>query len=418
MELSEEILSLLFDEALSRFLNYVTIDTTSSSTSGTHPSSEGQLRLGKLMVSELKELHLENVEQDENGYIYADLPATAGYENVQAIGFLAHLDTSNATSGANIEPRVIENYDGSPITFPKDANLILTKEECPELNDLIGHDLITSSGDTLLGADDKAGIAEIMAALAVWVKYPELPHGPITICFTPDEEIGEGTDFIKMDRMAPICYTFDGGEMGELETECFDAWGAKVVFKGVSAHPGYAKDKMVNAIRLAASFVSQLPEGETPERTEKREGFYHCMNFKGSEELAEALFILRDFDVQENKRRMSFMESLKEKMMAEYPGLEIELTFTHQYENMNVYLKDKPKIKEIAANAIENAGLEVKDTAIRGGTDGARLSAKGIPTPNLFAGGIMFHSRREFISTKALQKAAEVCVRIAFEWTK
>ncbi|MHA1912185.1 MAG: peptidase T, partial [Candidatus Kariarchaeaceae archaeon] len=295
MELSEEIHTLLFEEALSRFLSYITIDTTSSPTSGTHPSSEGQLRLGKLMVSELKEIGLENVEQDEHGYIYADLPASAGYEKAQSIGFLAHLDTSNATSGANIEPRVIENYDGSTITYPKDAKLTLTIEECPELNEMIGHDLITSSGDTLLGADDKSGIAEIMAALAVWVKYPQVIHGPISICFTPDEEIGEGTDFIKMDRMPPICYTFDGGEIGELETECFDAWGAKVVFKGASAHPGYAKDKMVNAIRLAANFVSRLPELETPEKTEGREGFYHLYDFKGTEELAETLFILRDF---------------------------------------------------------------------------------------------------------------------------
>jgi len=255
-----------------------------------------------------------------------------------------------------------------------------------------------------------------MAAAAAWKKYPHLKHGPIVVCFTPDEEIGHGTTKINMNRLPEFCYTFDGGEMGELEIECFDAWKATVTFDGISVHPGYAKNLMVNAIEIASRFVSQIPEAETPQHTEHREGFYHLYKMEGDCVKAKTIFILRDFKKENNQKRMKYLEKLKETFVERYPGLKIDLDFQHSYENMLVYLEKHPKVIKKAAEAIKMANLEVHKSLIRGGTDGARLSARGIPTPNLFAGGVLFHSLKEYIPTLALQKSAEVILYLAKNW--
>ncbi len=418
--ITTEIKDFVLKEAKERFLRYIAIDTTSSEETGTHPSTSKQLDLGKLLEKELLDLGVEDAILDEFGYVYGNLPAKEGFENSPPICFLAHMDTSPAASGTNVTPQIHENYDGSVITFPKDSELTLSTDDSPELKGMIGLDIITASGDTLLGADDKSGIAEIIAAVAAWKKFPELKHGPVTICFTPDEEIGEGTLKIDMERLKHLKYgyTLDGGEIGELETECFDAWKAEFEFVGLSVHPGYAKDKMINAIDVAARFFEQIPEKETPEHTEEREGFYHLYDLKGGAENAKASMIIRDFVEENNHKRMEYLKSLKESFEKRYPGLKIKLEFTHSYQNMIKYLDSFPEGVKKAEEAIIAAGLKVKRTAIRGGTDGARLSAKGLPTPNLFAGGMLFHSRKEYLPTLALQKAAEVIILIAENWTK
>ncbi|HUU77022.1 MAG TPA: peptidase T [candidate division Zixibacteria bacterium] len=416
MKLTKDMQNFILEEAKERFLKYVKYDTQSDENTGTFPSTEKQFELGKVLASELKELGFQNVVLDEFCYIYGDLPATKGFEKNQKIGFVAHMDTSPAESGKGIEPVIHENYNGKPIKYPKNSEITLTQKDSPELKKFIGMDIITSSGDTLLGADDKSGIAGIMAAAAAWNKYPEITHGPITICFTPDEEIGQGTTKINMDRLPKYCYTLDGGEMGELEIECFDAWKATILFHGISVHPGYSKNLMVNAIEIASRFVSAIPEPETPQHTEKREGFYHLYAMEGDCVKAKTVFILRDFEKKNNEKRMNFITKLKDAFEERYPGLKIEVKFDHSYENMIVYLKEHPEVISKAAEAIKMAGLELKETLIRGGTDGARLSAKGLPTPNLFAGGLLFHSLKEYIPIPALQKSAETVIYLAQNW--
>jgi tripeptide aminopeptidase len=418
MKITDEIKQFLLKNAKERFLRYVSVHTTSDESTGKHPSTERQFDLAKILVKELKELGFKNVTMDEFCYVYGDLPATKGHEKKEAIGFIAHMDTSPAESGENVEPIIHQNYDGGTINYPKNPDISLTTKDSPELSHFKGMDIITSSGDTLLGADDKAGIAEIMAAAAAWQHYPELEHGPIVLCFTPDEEIGQGTTKINMDRLPKFCYTLDGGEMGELETECFDAWKATMQFKGVSVHPGYAKNLMVNAIEIACRFLAQIPEAETPQHTEKREGFYHLYHLSGECSKAKAVMILRDFEKKNNEKRMEYLKSLKETFEKRYPELAIDIAFEHSYENMNVYLKEHPEVISKAAEAIKQTGLTLKHTLIRGGTDGARLSAKGVPTPNLFAGGLLFHSLKEYIPVPALQKAAEVVLHLAANWVK
>ncbi len=416
LKINKEIQAFLQEYAKKRFLEYVKIDTTSDENTGTFPSTERQFNLAKILAKELKDLGFQNVSMDEFCYVYGDLPATKGLEKVQAFGLVAHMDTSPAVSGSNVEPVIHKNYNGKPIKYPKNNDIQLTIEDSPELKKFIGMDIITSSGDTLLGADDKSGIAGIMAAAAAWQKYPELEHGPIVICFTPDEEIGHGTTKINMERLPNFCYTFDGGEIGELELECFDAWKATIIFKGVSVHPGYSKNLMVNAIEIACRFASQIPEAETPQNTEKREGFYHLYTMDGNCVKARIVFILRDFEKVNNEKRMTYLTKLKETFEERYPGLTIELDFVHSYENMIIYLKEHPDIISKAAEAIKQAGLELNKTLIRGGTDGARLSARGIPTPNIFAGGVLFHSLKEYIPVPALQKSAEVVLYLAKNW--
>ena len=419
MAISKEIQEFLLNDALERFLRYVKVWTTSDEISPSFPSTDNQFELGKILVEELKDLDLEDVIQDDLGFVYAYLPPSQGCEYVKAIGLLAHLDTSSAVNGKDVKPVIHKNYEGSEIKYAQNKDLSLTITDSPNLEKYIGLDIITSQGDTLLGADDKAGIAEIMAACASWKKYSELKHGPITICFTTDEETGKHS-ILKADekRLPKICYTLDGGEMGELEFECFDAWLVTFKFKGLSVHPGHAKNKMLNAIHIACRFFSELPESESPEHTEEKEGFFHLTKLQGKAEEATARLLVRDFDLKRNQRRMDYLKAMKNLYIIRYPGLEIELNFEHQYENMLIYLEKEQKVIDLAQKAIELAGLEVKIHAIRGGTDGAQLSAKGIPTPNIFTGGELYHSRKEYIPTLALQKAAEVLIYLAELWTQ
>ena len=417
MAISKKIQAFLLNDATERFMRYVRVWTTSDEKSTSHPSTQGQLELGKILSEELKDLGVIDVVHDKHGYVYGTIPASKGCEDVETIGLIAHLDTSPAVSGKDVKPTIRVKYDGKAIRYPHNSDVSLTTDDSKELNNYIGLDIITSGGDTLLGADDKAGIAEIMAACAAWNTFSELKHGPLTICFTPDEEIGRGTKKINKKRLPKVCYTLDGAEMGQLEIECFDAWGAIIKFKGLSVHPGYAKDLMINAIHVASRFLSEIPEEESPEHTEDREGFYHLSRLQGSEEEATAVLIIRDFIKENNEKRMEFLKSLKEIYEKKHQGLKIDLSFQHQYENMVLYLEKEQKTIDLAKEAITMTGLEVKLHSIRGGTDGAKLSAFGIPTPNIFTGGLLFHSRKEYIPTLALQKAAEVILNLSELWS-
>lgn len=414
--LSEEIKEFLLKEAMDRFFRYVQIWTTSDEDSQSNPSSINQFDLGKVLAAELKALNLENIIHDEYGYVYADLPASNGLEKVKTIGLIAHMDTSPAVSGKNVKPVVHKNYDGGAIKFVGNKEIELTVKDSPLLKEYIGLDIITSEGDTLLGADDKAGIAEIMAACAAWKRFPELKHGSITVCFTPDEEIGKGTFKIDRKKLPEFCYTMDGSEMGQLEFECFDAWKATITFTGLSVHPGYAKNLLVNAIHIACRFLSEIPEHESPEHTEEREGFYHLGDLRGTIEEAKIRLRIRDHNEKNNKRRMEFLQKLKDIYEFRYPGLKIELKFEHEYSNMLKFIEKEMIVVDLANEAIKMAGLEVKIEAIRGGTDGSKLSEMGIPTPNIFSGGLLFHSRKEHIPTLALQKAAEVIIHLGQLW--
>jgi tripeptide aminopeptidase len=415
MPLPDKITSFLDNEVLTRFLRYVQVYTTSDEAGTVTPSTPRQFDLGKMLEKECKELGLKDVILDEFCYLYATLPASPGVKGVP-FGLLAHVDTSPAVSGEHVKPFLHQKYDGSSLTFPDDPNLKVTVEDSPELKEFVGDTIITGSGMTLLGADDKAGVAEIMTAVAAMVKFPELKHGEIRVCFTPDEEIGMGTAKISLDKLPTYCYTVDGGEPGELEAECFDAWGATVTFKGVSVHPGYAKNKMINAATVLARFLAALPEYETPEHTELREGFFHITGISGSEEEATAKMIIRDFLVPNNEHRMEHLKRLKEYFEFRYPNLKIELELKHQYENMWTVMEKFPEAVDLARTAIEEAGLPVKFKAIRGGTDGSKLSLMKHPTPNLFAGGMLFHSRKEWVAKSSLTKAATTLVLLAEQW--
>ncbi len=418
MAISKEIEEFLLNNAVERFLRYVKIWTTSDENVESVPSTKIQLDLGKVLVDELKSLNLEDIVQDEFGFVYAYLPPSKGFEKVKPIGLLAHLDTSPAASGKDVKPVIHRDYNGKEIAFIQDKELTLTPSDSPNLEEYIGLDIITSQGDTLLGADDKAGIAEIMAACAAWQKFPELKHGSIVICFSPDEEIGIGIKKVNEKKLPKICYTVDGGEMGELEFECFDAWRASFKFKGLSVHPGYAKNLMINAIQIATRFFSEIPEAESPEHTEEREGYFHLAKLQGEAEEAMARMIIRDYEVENNQRRMDYLKNLKNAYEIRYPGLKIELNFLHQYQNMLKFIEKKQKIVDLAKQAIEKTGVELRVHAIRGGTDGAQLSVKGILTPNIFTGGQLAHSRKEYTPTLALQKAAEVLIYLAELWTQ
>ena len=414
--LSEEIKEFLQKEALDRFLRYVQVWTTSDEHSDSNPSTQNQLALGKILASELVELNLEKVVHDEYGYVYGNLPASVGLEEVKPIGYIAHMDTSPAVNGKNVKPVIHRNYVGSAIEFASNPEIKLTTEDSPKLKEYIGLDIVTSEGDTLLGADDKAGIAEIMATCAAWKKFSELKHGPIIICFTPDEEVGRGTLKINKERLPEFCYTLDGSEMGQLEFECFDAWKAKIKFTGLSVHPGYAKNLLINAIHIACRYLSEIPDYESPEHTEEREGFYYLSELSGKVEEANAILIIRDYEEKNNQKRMEYLQKLGELYELKYPGLKVNIEFLHQYKNMLRFIESSQQVVNMAKKAIEMAGLEVKIHSIRGGTDGARLSEMGIPTPNIFSGGLLFHSRKEHIPTLALQKASEVLIYLAEVW--
>lgn len=411
----KELDFLLLREVRDRFFRYVRVDTRSDPESGTHPSSGGQWELAGLLAEELRDLDLEDVEVDTGCFLYARLPASKGVEG-GSLCLCAHLDTSPSEPGEGVIPVRHEDYQGGPIRFPDDPDLILTPELSPELRGCTGHTLVTASGRTLLGADDKAGIAEIMAALSAFHRSVELPHPELSIVFTPDEEIGQGTVGIDMERLAPVGYTVDGGDMGVIEEECFTAHEARVLFTGRNVHPGYAKDRMINAGAAAARFAATLPEHDTPEHTEGREGFSHLTGLEGCENEAGLTYILRDFDEENNRRRIDLLKDLAGVFQQRCPGLGVRVEVREQYRNMKAVLERHPEVVARAEQAVEAAGLRSVMRPIRGGTDGARLSFMGMPCPNLFSGAMLPHSRTEWVSETVMQKAAETIVRLCGLW--
>ena len=395
-----------------RFLKYVSFDTQSNDESGVTPSTDKQMVFARYLKTELEELGLEEIELDENGYLYATLPANID-KPVPTVGFIAHMDTSPDCSGANVNPRIVENYDGSDIMLCAEEGIVLSPSQFPELLEHKGEDLIVTDGKTLLGADDKAGIAEIVSAIA-WLKgHPEVKHGRIRIGFNPDEEIGLGAHKFDVEKFGcEFAYTMDGSEVGELEFENFNAAGAKFVVKGRNVHPGYAKGKMVNSMLVANYLMSLLPADETPATTEGYEGFYHLVGLQGEVEQTTISYIIRDHDRARFEERKQFMQSLVEKVNAHYGEQLVTLDMKDQYYNMREKIEPVMYVIDIAKQAIEATGVTPVVKAIRGGTDGAQLSFKGLPCPNIFAGGLNFHGRYEFAPIQSMEKAMQVVVKI------
>lgn len=395
-----------------RFLKYVKFDTQSDELTNLTPSTPGQYKFAQALEKELHELGLEDISLDENGYLMATLPANTDRE-VPTVGFIAHLDTSPDLSGHNVNPRIVNAYDGGDITLNADNDVVLSPSEFPELLHYVGQDLIVTDGTTLLGADDKAGIAEIISAVEYLKAHPEIEHGKIRIAFNPDEEIGQGAHKFDVDRFgADWAYTMDGGEVGELEYENFNAAVANVTFKGRNVHPGYAKHKMVNSIRIANQFILMLPRWETPEHTEGYEGFYHLVKIEGDVEKTTLTYIIRDHDRDRFERRKRELEHLTRKTNNEFPGC-ATIEIRDQYFNMREKIEPVMHIITIAEKAMELAGVKPKVQPIRGGTDGAQLSFKGLPCPNIFAGGLNFHGRYEFVPIPSMEKAEKTIVEIA-----
>jgi tripeptide aminopeptidase len=363
-----------------------------------------------MVAHELSSLGLRDIVHADNGFVYATLP-----ENTPGIpfGLMAHVDTSPDQSGEGVKPIVHTRYDGGTIHFPDDPLLSLSPSDSPELSDCIGDSIITASGKTLLGADNKAGVAEIVTTLATFKHFPDLPHGRIEVCFTTDEEVGRGVDQIDTTRLPAHLYTIDGSYPGELETECFDAIGVTIEFHGKGVHPGYAYGKMINAILLAQDCINALPAHERPETTKDRAGFFHVCDISGTNEVATIRLILRDFDHGQNVARLNRIISIAHEIEGRHPGARIVVSHSQQYENMRQILEQHPEVIERARLAIEDAGLAVKQKAIRGGTDGSRLTAMGYPTPNIFAGGMLFHSRREWVAASSMGKAVETILNLA-----
>ena len=401
-------------EIVERFLKYVSFDTQSSEEAeGRCPSTEKQLRLAEYLVEELKEIGMQEVEMDAHGYVFATLPASEGMEEVPVVGFIAHMDTSPDCSGADVRPRIIENYDGTDIVLDEAEGIVTRVSLFPELLEHKGEDLIVTDGHTLLGADDKAGIAEIMSAMAYLLGHPEVKHGKVRVCFNPDEEIGCGAHLFDVEKFGcQWAYTMDGSEVGELEYENFNAASAKIVVNGVSVHPGYAKDKMVNAALLATEFAQQMPENEVPERTTGYEGFFHLYQMQGGVEQATLTYIIRDHNTQMSQMRKRLILDMCERMNDKYGHGTFLPEMKDTYYNMHTQLVDKPHITEIALRAIEEACGFSKVVPIRGGTDGAQLSFKGLPCPNIFAGGLNFHGRHEFLPIQSMEKAMQTVVNI------
>lgn len=395
-----------------RFLKYVKFDTQSDELTNLTPSTPGQYKFAQALEKELHELGLEEISLDENGYLMATLPANTARE-VPTVGFIAHLDTSPDLSGHNVNPRIVKAYDGGDITLDAANDVVLSPSEFPELLHYVGQDLIVTDGTTLLGADDKAGIAEIISAVEYLKAHPEIEHGKIRIAFNPDEEIGQGAHKFDVERFgADWAYTMDGGEVGELEYENFNAAVANVTFKGRNVHPGYAKHKMVNSIRIANQFILMLPRWETPEHTEGYEGFYHLVKIEGDVEKTTLTYIIRDHDRDRFERRKRELEHLTRKTNNEFPGC-ATIEIRDQYFNMREKIEPVMHIITIAEKAMELAGVTPKVQPIRGGTDGAQLSFKGLPCPNIFAGGLNFHGRYEFVPIPSMEKAEKTIVEIA-----
>ena len=398
-------------QLINRFLNYVKIDTQSNPNSKTTPSTEKQWNLAIELVQELKQIGLQEVTIDENAYIMATLPSNTN-ETVPTIGFISHFDTTPDFSGTDVNPQIIENYDGKDIILNKEKNIILSPDYFEDLRQYVGQTLITTDGTTLLGADDKAGIAEIITAMEYLIKHQEIKHGDIRIAFTPDEEIGRGAHKFDVQKFAvDWAYTMDGSQAGELEYENFNAAGAKISIKGISVHPGYAKGKMVNAISIANEFMTILPPEETPQHTTDREGFFHVHHFKGEIEHAEIELIIRDHDKEQFKKRKQLLVSITKQLNTLYNDC-ITLSMEDQYYNMREKVAPVFHIVEIAKLAMESVGIKPIIKPIRGGTDGSQLSYMGLPCPNIFAGGHNFHGKYEYIPAESMLKAVAVIVKI------
>jgi tripeptide aminopeptidase len=411
-ELRHRIGGVFMYNVVERFLKYVKFDTKSDENTRVTPSTKGQFVLASELKKELEELGLENVSLDKNGYVMATLPKNVD-EEIKTIGFIAHMDTSPDMTAANVNPKIVENYDGKDIVLNEKENIILSTKDFPEITQYIGKTLITTDGTTLLGADDKAGISEIMAAIEYLVKNPQIPHGTIKIGFTPDEEIGEGADHFDVEKFgADLAYTVDGGEIGELEYENFNAASAKIHIKGRNVHPGTAKNKMISSMHIANEFINLLPSNERPEYTEGYEGFYHLISMSGEVEESNITFIVRDFDRNKFESRKKLLISTAEFLNEKYGDKLVEVIIKDQYYNMKEKVEPVKYIVDIAYKAMEEVGINPKVSPIRGGTDGARLSFMGLPTPNLFTGGHNFHGKYEFIPTFSMEKAVDVILKI------
>jgi tripeptide aminopeptidase len=405
-------------EVLTRFLRYVRYDTQSDEQSTTFPSTGKQLVLLRALTDELRALGLADAAIDEHGYVMATIPPTTKKIGVPTIGFLAHVDTSPEMLGAGVAPIVHRDYDGRDLILPDDPTAVLRLRDTPALADQMGHDIVTASGTTLLGADNKAGVAEVMTAAAWLVGHPEIPHGTVRLAFTPDEEVGRGTAHFDVARFGADCaYTMDGGSRGEIEVESFSADAMTITFHGFNTHPGYAKGRMVNAIKAAARFIDRLPQDAmSPETTDGHEGFVHPYVVTASVETTSVRLLIRDFVTAALKEKEAALEALARKVAAGYPGIRVEVKVEESYRNMKEVLDRHPAVVEHAREAIRRAGLEPRSHPIRGGTDGSRLSFMRLPTPNLFAGEHNFHSRLEWVSVHDMEKAVEVIVQLCRVW--
>ena len=403
--------------AAERFMRYVQIDTQSNPQSDTSPTSEKQKDLSRVLADELKAMGIKDAHMDEWGYVYGTIASNTN-KNVPVICFCSHIDTAPDASGQNVKPLLHKNYQGTDIVLPDDNTQILRKAEIPYLEKLIGHDLITASGDTLLGADDKAGVAEIMDAANFFMQHTEVKHGTIKILFTPDEEVGKGTAKLDTNKLgAEFGYTLDGGEAGSLEDETFSADGVQLIIYGVITHPGHAKDKLVNALKIAGDVLASLPRAElSPETTEHKDGFIHPVRVDGIAEKTMIDFIIRDFVTEGLKKKEDLLLSLVETVLKKYPGAKFEFNVKEQYRNMKEVLDQHPQVVAYAKEAIKRSGLQLKMESIRGGTDGSRLSFMGLPCANLFAGMQAIHSKKEFISVQDMNKAVETIVNLATIW--
>ncbi|MCJ7814597.1 MAG: peptidase T [Xanthomonadales bacterium] len=403
---------------MERFLEYVKIDTQSREDSETFPSTASQLDLLSLLRDELLALGLEDTAMDDHGYVFATVPATSQKAGLPVIGFLAHVDTSPEMSGAGVKAVIHRDYDGRDLALPDDSSVVISRAENPLLAGQTGNDIITASGNTLLGADNKAGVAEIMGAVEYLVNHPEISHGPIRIGFTPDEEVGSGTQYFDVERFGARCaYTMDGETLGELQVETFSADAITVVFHGLNTHPGFAKGRMVNAIKVAAEFITRLPkEGLSPETTQGYQGFVHPYMVDASVEKTSVKLLVRDFATAKLEEMEQLVEQVAAGAVASHPGSRVEVEVQESYRNMKEVIDCHPDVVENALEAYRRAGLEPRIEPVRGGTDGSKLSFMGLPTPNIFAGEHNFHSRYEWISTHDMHKAVEVIIELCRVW--
>jgi tripeptide aminopeptidase len=400
-----------------RFLRYVAIDTQSDPSSPSCPSTEKQKNLGHLLVNELLALGVTDAHLDEYGYVYATIPANTAKPDVPVICFCSHMDTSPDCSGKDVKPLIHYNYDGSDIILPNDTTQILRMQDHPDLKNQLGNDIITASGNTLLGADNKAGLAEIMDACYQLMNNPEIKHGTIKILFTPDEEIGRGVDKVDIEKIGAFaCYTIDGESAGNMENETFSADGARLTINGISAHPGFAKGKMESAIKIAGQIIAALPHDLSPEGTEGMQGFVHPVDFAGHVDTATIDFIIRDFEEENLSKHAGVIKQVTEDVLKNYPNATYTLDVKEQYRNMKNVLAQHPQIVEYGMEAINRTGLKAKLCSIRGGTDGSRLSFMGLPTPNIFAGEHAFHGKQEWVSVQDMQKAVETILHLCMIW--